>query len=236
MLQSTPRSGDKALSKALLSRPFSLFIVCISLGACATKPEPKYSRLIRRRPYGSDYANNSGYTKDNSGAYAPSSETQRPAKALASQAPLTQAGEYAPIIKSQQYAQVPQEILQLPEIHNQDSYSPSVQEVKFKLVPVTNYPPKGYYPNPSTAYVPDTVIAPGSKEGNPTANIPGQDRIQRRLITVESEGENLTGYARTLGVISREQKAEAEKLLIPAEGEQLVYVNRIGWVALIPKP
>ena len=215
-----------------LSRRFGLILLSIALGACASQPQPKSSRLIRARPY---YANG-GYNKD-SGGYYPEATTsaQHPPKAIASQAPLTQAGEYAPIIKSQEYAQVPTQILQLPEIHNQESYSPAVQEVKYKLVPVTAYPNKGYYADPNKAYVPDTVIAPGNKDGNQTAATPGQDRVQRRLITIESDGQSLTGYGRTLGVVSRDEKAEAQKLLVPSDGEELVYVNRIGWIALIPK-
>lgn len=179
------------------------------------------------RPYGSGPLE--GYSKEN---YAPA---PRPPRALASQAPLTQAGEYAPIIKSQQYAQVPREIMQLPEIHNLDSFSPSVQEVKFDLVPVSAFPPKGYYPNPNKAYVPDTVVAPGQRQGNEEAPVPGQGRVQRRLVTVQSEGENLTGYARTLGIISRDQKDQAERALITADGEEALYINGIGWVGFIPQ-
>lgn len=178
------------------------------------------------RPYGSSLE---GYSKEN---YLPAAP---PPRARPSQAPLTQAGEYAPIIKSQQYAQVPSQIIQLPEIHNLDSYSPATQEVKFDLVPVTAYPPKGYYPNPRNAYVPDTVVAPGQKEGNQEAPMPGQARIQRRLVTVESNGETLTGYARTLGILPRDQRAEAERALVTADGEEAIYINGIGWVGFIPQ-
>jgi hypothetical protein len=196
---------------------------CAHNGTAQSRP----SRLIRMRPYGTSPLE--GYSKEN---YTPA---PRPPKALASQAPLTQAGEYAPIIKSQQYAQVPREIIQMPEIHNVDSYSPSVQEVKFNLVPVTSYPAKGYYPNPSKAYVPDTVVAPGQRQGNEEAPVPGQSRVQRRLVTVQSEGENVTGYARTLGIISREQKEQAQRALITADGEEALYINGIGWVGFIPQ-
>ena len=208
-----------------LALPMVLFI-----SSCAQSPHTTQSRLVRMRPYGSSYGNPlEGYSKEN---YYP---TPRPPRALLSQAPLTQAGEYAPIIKSQQYAQVPGQILQMPEIHNIDSYSPPVQEVKFNLVPVTAFPPKGFYPDPNKAFVPDTVVAPGSKEGIQEAPIPGQARIQRRLVTIQSGGETRTGFARTLGILSRDQRAQAEGALITADGEELIYINGIGWVGFIPR-
>ena len=78
-------------------------------------------------------------------------------------------------------------------------------------------------------------MAPGQKEGNQEAPIPGQARIQRRLVTVESAGETRTGYARTLGILSRDQKAQAERALVPADGEEAIYINGIGWVGFIPQ-
>jgi hypothetical protein len=213
---------------------FVLILLPISLllSSCAHNPaQARQGRLIRMRPYGSGYGGSlEGYTKEN----YPTSPS-RPPRAIASQAPLTQAGEYAPIIKSQQYAQVPRQILQMGEIHNIDSYSPPTQEVQFDLVPVTAFPRKGYYPNPNKAYVPDTVVAPGQKEGTEEAPTPGQSRIQRRLITVQSEGQTITGYARTLGIISRDQRAQAEHALVTADGEEPIYINGIGWVAIIPQ-
>ena len=203
--------------------------LALVFSSCAHGPQTTPSRLVRMQPYGSGPLE--GYSKENT-SYAPPS---RPRRAFPSQAPLTQAGAYAPIIKSQQYAQVPNAILQLPEIHNVDSYSPPVQEVGFDLVPVTTWPPKGYYSDPKHGYVPDTVVAPGQPEANQEAPMPGQARVQRRLVTIQSQGENLTGFARTLGILPRDQKALAERALIPSDGEQLVYVNRIGWVAIIPQ-
>jgi hypothetical protein len=207
----------------LLGTPLAAIVL---LSGCAHGPHTTQSRLIRMRPYGSGYALE-GYSKEN---YTPA---PRPPRARLSQAPLTQAGEYAPIIKSQQYAQVPAQILQLPEIHNIDSFSPATQEVKFNLLPVTAYPPKGYYPNPNRAFVPDTVVAPGQKEGTQEAPMPGQSPIQRRLITVESAGETRTGYGRTLGILPRNQKAQAERALVPPE--EAIYINGIGWVGFIPQ-
>ena len=215
-----PNSGRGKVPPVFLTALLGAAIAVMGLTSCACPPVARQQRLIRM-PY--EAGPLEGYSKENYGY-------TRPLKAIPSQAPLTQAGEYAPLIKSQQYAQVPRQIIQLPEIHNVDAYSPPTQEVKFDLVPVTAYPPKGYYPDPKRAYV------PGGAQGTQQSGTPAQGQIQRRLVTIETDGETLTGYARTLGILSRSQRAEAEKLIITKDGEELIYINRIGWVGFIPQP
>lgn len=142
--------------------------------------------------------------------------------------------DQAPAIKSQVYAQVPDQILQLPEIHNQDRYTASSQEVEFKLVPLKDVPATGYHPDPTRSYTADTYVAGGGADPQP-GHTQTKGGASRSFMKIRSGTGELTGMGRKLGIQSPEQRKQAIAQVRTEEGEQAHYVNGIGWIALIPQ-
>lgn len=144
-----------------------------------------------------------------------------------------QGTDQATPIKSQVYAQVPNQILQFPEIHNQDRYTRSSQEVEFRLEPLKNVPSNGYYPDPTKAYTADTYVAGGGdiQEGHEQVdNTPA-----RKYMRIRSGTGEVTGMGRVLGVKSQNQRKQAMAQIQGENGEQAHFVNGMGWVAIIPQ-
>jgi hypothetical protein len=139
----------------------------------------------------------------------------------------------APTIKSQVYAQVPDQILQFPEIHNQDRYTASAQEVEFKLVPLKDVPAVGYHPDPAKAYTADTYVS----EGGQTQEGHSQQKTSpaRNFMKIRSGTGEVSGMGRKLGIPSPDQKRQAAATVRSEQGEQAHYVNGIGWVGIIPQ-
>lgn len=142
--------------------------------------------------------------------------------------------DQAPPIKSQVYAQVPNQILQFPEIHNQDRYTRSAQEVEFRLEPLKNVPTNGFYQDPSKAYTADTYVAGGTGDIQP-----GHKQVDntpaRKYMRIRSGTGEITGMGRILGVTSVSQKKQAVAQIQAENGEQAHFVNGMGWIALIPQ-
>lgn len=184
-------------------------------------------RTLFLRPFGAKNTtvdqngkNGGGYTQNSGSGYV-TGDTYRREKM-----------DQAPKIKSQIYAQVPDQILQLPEIHNQNRYTGSTQEVEFRLVPLKDVPATGYHPDPSKSYTADTYVSEGRDSTQP-GHMQQDNSPARKFMRIRSGTGEISGMGRKLGISGQEQKKQALAQIRSEEGEQAHYVNGIGWVGVI---
>lgn len=136
-------------------------------------------------------------------------------------------------IKSQVYAQVPQDTTIYPEIHNAGIYTPSTHETAFNMQPLHGVPQNGYYPDGNRAYTQDVHIVQGQNSEEQAGHEVENKIPKRQFVKIRTGSTEITGQARILGIKDKSQVEQAKLQVFTEEGENLRYVSNLGWIAII---